>query len=226
MIVFDPVTNTGEPMSEVPMSEWRQILQGVEGHATPAGHMGLDTEMRVTTNELVALLGAPNGFVTWARIGKIMRSLGWEGPVVHRVRDVTSRGYRRPAPGSEPPKPAEQTTAVPAVETPASVKVAKRLAITTEASVLARKLEHICDLSLDKIEEVLQLPLDPRNGNAMRAITACASVAIQSQLRADETRLRSRQSSDVLERLAKLVRAERKNLPKRAPVSPQTPAEA
>jgi hypothetical protein len=67
---------------------------------------------------------------------------------------------------------------------------------------------------LTKIEEILSLPTDSENGNVLRAQTAVAGHAIQTQLRADETRLKVRQSNDVMERLLKIVREQRRKIPR------------
>jgi hypothetical protein len=75
---------------------------------------------------------------------------------------------------------------------------------------------------LDKIEEILSLPTDPKSGNVLRAQTACASAAIQAQLRADENRLKVHRSSDVMERLIKIVKEQRRKIPKKSAIT-ETP---
>jgi hypothetical protein len=189
----------------VPVSEWRNILGGVTGHLV-AG------EMRVSTHELVSLVDAANGVDTWNRLKAVMNGLGWSGPKAMRISGgILAKGYYRPAsnesaeqmPAEQPPAPA-----APAVIADRPVPAAKDKQTSPEE--LAKKLESVCGLSLDKIEEILQLPTDADNGNILRAQTAVAGHAIQAQLRADETRLRTRKNSDVLDRLLKIIRQEKK----------------
>lgn len=189
----------------VPVSEWRNILGGVTGHLV-AG------EMRVSTYELVSLVDAANRVDTWNRLKAVMNGLGWSGPKAMRISGgILAKGYCRPAanesaeqvPAEQPPAPA-----APAVIADRSVPAAKDKQTSPEE--LAKKLESVCGLSLDKIEEILRLPTDADNGNILRAQTAVAGHAIQAQLRADETRLKVKRSSDVFDRLLKIIRQEKK----------------
>jgi hypothetical protein len=189
----------------VPVSEWRNILGSVTGHLV-AG------EMRVATHELVSLVGAANRVDTWNRLKAVMNGLGWSGPKAMRISGgILAKGYCRPAanesaeqvPAEQPPAPA-----APAVIADRSVPAAKDKQTSPEE--LAKKLESVCGLSLDKIEEILRLPTDADNGNILRAQTAVAGHAIQAQLRADETRLKVKRSSDVFDRLLKIIRQEKK----------------
>jgi hypothetical protein len=66
---------------------------------------------------------------------------------------------------------------------------------------------------LQKLDQILRLPTDRCDGNLLRAQTAAAGIAVNAQLRADETRLRQKTQGDVLERLGKLIEQERKKLP-------------
>jgi hypothetical protein len=52
------------------------------------------------------------------------------------------------------------------------------------------------------------------NGNLLRAKVTAALGVLQGQLRADNSRMRVRVASDVITRLEKLVREQRKLLPK------------
>jgi hypothetical protein len=168
--------------------------------------------MRVSTYELVSLVDAANRVDTWNRLKAVMNGLGWSGPKAMRISGgILAKGYCRPAanesaeqvPAEQPPAPA-----APAVIADRSVPAAKDKQTSPEE--LAKKLESVCGLSLDKIEEILRLPTDADNGNILRAQTAVAGHAIQAQLRADETRLKVKRSSDVFDRLLKIIRQEKK----------------
>jgi len=210
---FVSVTRGGSFMPDpVPLSEWRQVLADVAGRV-------VGDEERVGTAELVKLLGVPSGIDSWTKIGKAMRALGWRGPVTFRINDVAMKGYVRPAPSAESKPvdtladpPAEQPPVDPPV--PAAAVALAVPAIPSGPEELARRLERVCGLSLVKLEEVLSLPVDPKNGNVMRAITSCASVAVQCQLRADEAKLRSSRDSGIMARLDKLIRSEQRKIPK------------
>jgi hypothetical protein len=74
---------------------------------------------------------------------------------------------------------------------------------------LAPELERVTRLGLQKLEQILRIPTDRRDGNLMRAQTAAATAAVNAQLRTDETRLRKHQSSDMLPKLLELIKQER-----------------
>jgi hypothetical protein len=83
----------------------------------------------------------------------------------------------------------------------------------SEEAALARQLERVCGMGLTKLEEVLSLPLlrdGQPDGNVLRAATAAAGAVIQAQVRVDESRLKVKQRGDVLDRLLKIIRAERR----------------
>jgi hypothetical protein len=105
-----------------------------------------------------------------------------------------------------------------AVGKPASAnEITNPPALPTElapAELLPRKLERVTVLSLEKAEQVLRIPTDPRDGNLLRAQVTTALGVINSQLRADETRLRAKVQGDVLERLLKAIEREKVNLEK------------
>src|SRR5438045_1625960 len=73
---------------------------------------------------------------------------------------------------------------------------------------LASKLERVASTALDKLDEVLAIPLpdpgDPSFGNLSRAQTAAANTAIGAQLRVDETAMRARQT-DMMPRLLEIL---------------------
>jgi hypothetical protein len=79
---------------------------------------------------------------------------------------------------------------------------------------LPAALEQVTRLGLKKLAKVLRVPLDITDGNLLRSQVTAAGVAINSQLRADEQRLKAKASGDVLERLLKIMEEEKKKLPK------------
>jgi hypothetical protein len=201
------------PDASTPAADWTEQLRGVEG--TLVGR-----ERRISTAELIALVGAVDLDATardaaMKRLKQTMTALGWSGPTTMRVCSSLVKGYRRPDPTIESDKAAEPTIlpddAAPMMvgDHPAPAANGKP---TSRDEELARQLERVCRLSMDKIEEILALPTDSTNGNILRAQTAVAGHAIQAQLRADESRLKVRQSSDVLERLLKIIRREKRKI--------------
>jgi hypothetical protein len=212
------MSDTPDP---TPIARWREVLANVTGHVTGG-------EERIATAELLKLLRVPADTENSTRLGQAMRALGWEGPKTLRVGGkAASKGYHRPAPGAEPEdmsseadESAEQSPAVPAPVAAPGVPV-----IRIGSEELAHQLERVCDLSLNKIEEILSLPTDAKNGNVLRAQSAVASTAIQCQLRADESKMRIRSNSDTLARLEKLLRSERRKLPKKVVTVAPEPTE-
>jgi hypothetical protein len=87
--------------------------------------------------------------------------------------------------------------------------------VPVDAVPLATKLEHVASTALDKLNEVLALPLpdpgDPSFGNLSRAQTAAANTAIGAQLRVDETAMRARQT-DMMPRLLEILAREERKL--------------
>ena len=123
-----------------------------------------------------------------------MTSLGWSGPKTMRINGGLVKGYYR-RPVSEP---AEQRPEPEVAKPPAEVEL------------LALQLERATQSSLQVLEEILALPIDPQSGNILRAKTAAAGTVIQAQLRADETRLRMSRPSDTLDRLLKILNKQRR----------------
>jgi hypothetical protein len=60
----------------------------------------------------------------------------------------------------------------------------------------------------------LRIPTNHADGNLLRAQTAAAGIAVNAQLRADETRLRVKVQGDVLERLLKAIEREKGQIKK------------
>jgi hypothetical protein len=93
--------------------------------------------------------------------------------------------------------------------------VAARAQVPAEAVPLAAKLERVASTALDKIDEILRVPLpDPSDasfGNVSRSQTAAANTAIGAQLRVDETAMRTRET-DVMPRLLHIIECEQRKL--------------
>jgi hypothetical protein len=137
------------------------------------------------------------------RIGKLvasrMRNMGWTGPKVMRLdANRSGQGYWR----------------IPSAFPRVAPEVADDLR-DTDADALPEQLETVCRLGLREIRRILRLPLDEGNAGLLRAKVTAGVAAINAQLRADESRMRTRATSDVLDRLEKLIREQRKLLPQR-----------
>ena len=72
---------------------------------------------------------------------------------------------------------------------------------TVERETLAPELERVTWLGLQKLEQILRIPTDRGDGNLLRAQTAAAGLAVNAQLRADETRMKQVPCRDVMERI-------------------------
>jgi hypothetical protein len=70
---------------------------------------------------------------------------------------------------------------------------------TAEGASLAPELAAATRLALEKMTQILRIPTDRRDGNLLRAQTAAAGIAVNAQLRADETRMKQVRSRDVME---------------------------
>ncbi len=76
---------------------------------------------------------------------------------------------------------------------------------TLADSPLASKLETVAERAIEKLEEIMKIPLDPENlqyGAVLRAQAAVANTALITQVRVDENKLRAR-APDTLSRLLK-----------------------
>jgi AAA+ superfamily predicted ATPase len=126
-----------------------------------------------------------------------MRELGWRGPRLMRWGKKTLKGYWR-----------YPTVGLPVIvqEEPV-VEVA-----TTDRETLAPELERVTRLGLQKLEQILRIPTDRGDGNLLRAQTAAAGLAVNAQLRADETRMKQVGRRDVLERLLAMIAEEKAKL--------------
>ena len=89
--------------------------------------------------------------------------------------------------------------------------------LSDDRSALGAKLEATTSKSLDKANEILDLPLDPERQHypaELRARTALINTAMTTQARVDETRMRP-QRGDRLPELLRLIAEEEGKLPKR-----------
>jgi hypothetical protein len=172
-------------------TDWHQTLARVSGQLVHG-------EQRVTTRELLTVhLGVPVTDRACRRLRRVMRELGWRGPRLMRWGKKTLKGYWR-----------YPTVGLPVIvqEEPV-VEVA-----TTDRETLAPELERVTRLGLQKLEQILRIPTDRGDGNLLRAQTAAAGLAVNAQLRADETRMKQVGRRDVLERLRAMIAEERAKL--------------
>jgi hypothetical protein len=126
-----------------------------------------------------------------------MRELGWRGPRLMRWGKKTLKGYWR-----------HPTVGLPAIvpEEPVA-EVA-----TTERETLAPELERVTRLGLQKLDQILRIPTDRGDGNLLRAQTAAAGLAVNAQLRADETKMKQVRRRDVLARIIAMIAEEKAKL--------------
>jgi hypothetical protein len=153
-------------------------------------------QQRVTTHELLTVhLGVPVTDRACRRLRRVMRELGWRGPQPMRWGGKTLKGYwRHPTIGGLPAIVRE----APVVE-----------AATVERETLAPELEAVTRLGLQKLKQILRIPTDRGDGNLLRAQTAAAGLAVNAQLRADETRMKQVRRRDVLEQIMARVAEEK-----------------
>ena len=172
-------------------TDWHQTLARVSGQLVHG-------EQRVTTRELLTVhLGVPVTDRACRRLRRVMRELGWRGPRLMRWGKKTLKGYWR-----------YPTVGLPVIvqEEPV-VEVA-----TTDRETLAPDLERVTRLGLQKLEQILRIPTDRGDGNLLRAQTAAAGLAVNAQLRADETRMKQVGRRDALERLLAMIAEEKAKL--------------
>jgi len=172
-------------------TDWHQALAGVSGQLVRG-------EQRVTTRELLTVhLGVPVTDRACRRLRRVMLELGWRGPRLMHWGKKTLKGYWR-----------YPTVGLPVIvqEEPV-VEVA-----TTDRETLAPELERVTRLGLQKLEQILRIPTDRGDGNLLRAQTAAAGLAVNAQLRADETRMKQVGRRDVLERLLAMIAEEKAKL--------------
>jgi hypothetical protein len=81
-----------------------------------------------------------------------------------------------------------------------------------ERESLAPELERVTLLGLQKLEQILRIPTDRGDGNLLRAQTAAAALAVNAQLRADETRMKQVRRGDMMERILVMLAEEKVKL--------------
>jgi hypothetical protein len=168
-------------------TDWHQALAGVSGQLVRG-------EQRVTTHELLTVhLGVPATDPACRRLRPVMRELGWRGPRLMRWGKKTLKGYWR-----------HPTVGLPAVVREKPVTDAAM----ADRETLAPELERVTWLGLQKLEQILRIPTDRGDGNLLRAQTAAAGLAVNAQLRADETRMKQVRSKDVMARLIVMMKEE------------------
>ena len=156
---------------------------------------------RVRSSDLMTALGC-----LAKPLGRAMRALGFEGPMALRFprgdgTSLVASGYQRPIQQDEQ----------------VGADVGEGVAVGADQSDdLPHRLEVVTRMSLKELRRILRLPLDETNGNLLRAKVTASLGVLQSQLRADTSRMRVRVAGDVLSRLEKLVREQSKLLPKEA----------
>jgi hypothetical protein len=171
-------------------TDWHQALAGVSGQLVRG-------EQRVTTHELLTVhLGVPVTDRASRRLRRVMRELGWRGPRLMRWGGKTLHGYWR-----------HPTVGLPAI-------VPEEPVATAERETLAPELERVTWLGLQKLEQILRIPTDRGDGNLLRAQTAAAGLAVNAQLRVDETRLKQVRSRDIMERIIAMMKEEEAKLKK------------
>jgi len=172
-------------------TDWHQALAHVNGHFVRG-------QQRVTTYELLTVkLGVPVTDRACRRLRPVMRDLGWHGPRLMRWGKQTLKGYWR-----------YPTVGLPAIVPEQPVAEAA----TVERETLAPELERVTWLGLQKLEQILRLPTDRGDGNLLRAQTAAAGLAVNAQLRADETRMKQAPRRDIMERIIAMIAEEKANL--------------
>jgi hypothetical protein len=78
---------------------------------------------------------------------------------------------------------------------------------------LASKLDILTEASIDKLMEVLALPVDAENGASLRAQTSAANTGLNTQLRADAMRLRALREDKALVALLALIATQERIVP-------------
>jgi len=141
---------------------------------------------RISTREILQVLGCSERETKL--IAKRMRSSGWSGPKPIRImgtngKSVVVSGYEREV--GKGPTVVDQSQPV--------------------RGDLPSKLEAVTRLALREVGKVLKAPFDHRDGVLTRNKVTAAGIAISSQLKADEARLKAKRQSDVFERLLKTI---------------------
>jgi hypothetical protein len=87
--------------------------------------------------------------------------------------------------------------------------------VPEDASGLALKLEKITSKSLDKADQILDLPLDPDSetfGPTLRAQTAIVGQALTTQVRGDENQMRVERTDGLAELIRNIAEEQKRRL--------------
>ena len=173
------------------LTDWHQVLARVGGRLVRG-------EQRVSSFELLTVhLGVPVTDQACRRLRRVMRGLGWRGPRLMRWGRQTLKGYWR----------------YPTVGLPAVVREEPMAEVAAaEPESLAPELAAATRLALEKVTQILKISTDRGDGNLLRAQTAAAGIAITTQLRVDEAKLKEVRSRDIMERLLAMMAEEKAKL--------------
>jgi hypothetical protein len=158
---------------------------------------------RISTREILQVLGCSERETKL--IAKRMRSSGWSGPKPIRImgtngKSVVASGYER--------------------------KLGKAPTVVGQSEPvrgdLPSKLEAVTRLALREVGKVLKAPFDASDGVLTRNKVTAAGIAVHAQLRADQQRLRTKQTGDVLARLSKIIEEEKKIIEEEKEKLPKT----
>jgi hypothetical protein len=88
-------------------------------------------------------------------------------------------------------------------------------AMTGAQSLLGPKLEKVTVKSLDKADQILELPLDPHSetfGPTLRAQTAIVGQALTTQVRVDENQMRVERTDGLAELMRNIAEEQKRRL--------------
>jgi len=171
--------------------QWQEALSKLHGTV-------LHGTERLPSRVILDALQVGNSKADRQKAGKqvtpLLRALGFHGPEPMRFADGSEgSGYWR-APHQMPPQDGNDASVL--------------------SDALPAALEELTRESIKKLHRIVRLPLDPHNAGLLRAQVTSALGAIQCQLRADEARLRTKATGDVLQRLERLIAEQKKLIPK------------
>ena len=175
---------------------WNSALSSITGTVV----RGIE---RIATKDVLEFLGLEQRETK--RVAQAMRLHGWSGPKSMRFTDATGKsvvasGYER--------KPGQSVAVVAPVG--------------DVSGDLPSKLEAATRLALREVGKVLKAPFDASNGVLTRNKVTAAGIAVNAQLRADQQRLRTKQTGDVLARLLKIIEEEKKIIKEEKKKLPKT----
>jgi len=77
---------------------------------------------------------------------------------------------------------------------------------------LVAKLDTVTARALDKLDELLALPINTDDGNLTRAQTAAANTVLNTQAKVDEMRLRAHGAPDIMPKIIQMLKQEKEKL--------------